>query len=109
MYGVLELCASTACTESTIQNSGRCLLSLQLHADGYSQEWNGDYFKHVTLKSLGLHVQLGHPPGSVCYNRKPAAGNDFVVIDVNGIHEVNLDFCGCVRAQTHYKQPLRSR
>ena len=58
---------------------------------------------------MGLRIQLGHPPGSVCYNRKSAAGNDFVVIDVNGIHEVNLDFCGCDRAQTHYKQLLRSR
>ncbi|KAF8418379.1 hypothetical protein L210DRAFT_3511087 [Boletus edulis BED1] len=47
-----------------------------------------------SLKSLGLRIQLGHTPG---------------MINVNGIHEVNLDFCGCESAQSHYKQLLRSR
>lgn len=73
------------------------------------QEWNGDYFQRMTLKSLGLRVQLGHPPGSTCYNGKMAPGDDFVVIDTNGIHQIGLDFCGCEQAQTHYKQLLRSR
>ena len=32
-----------------------------------------------------------------------------MVINVNGIHKVNLDFCGCNHAQTHYKQLLQSQ
>jgi hypothetical protein len=32
-----------------------------------------------------------------------------VVIDVNGIHEISLDFCECGTAQTHVKQLLRAR
>ncbi|KAH0828706.1 hypothetical protein J3R83DRAFT_3108 [Lanmaoa asiatica] len=74
-----------------------------------ASEWNGDYFQRVPLKSLGLRIQLGHPLRSTCYNQKPAGGDDFVVINTNGVHGVTLDFCGCEQAQTHYKQLLRSR
>jgi hypothetical protein len=49
------------------------------------QKWNGDYVEHMTLKSLGLHIQLGHPPGDTCYNCKLASGDNFIVIDVNGV------------------------
>jgi hypothetical protein len=46
------------------------------------------------LKALGLRVQFGHPPGDYCAN--PEAGRKgFVVLHNNGIHEVNVDFCGC--------------
>ncbi|KAG1839354.1 hypothetical protein F4604DRAFT_1885304 [Suillus subluteus] len=58
------------------------------------QEWNSSFFQCTHLKSLSLRVQLGHTPGEHCYNPHPPAGNDFVVVDVNGIHEVALDFCG---------------
>ncbi|KAI0055821.1 hypothetical protein BV25DRAFT_1921506 [Artomyces pyxidatus] len=39
------------------------------------------------------HFLLCHPPGKVCAHRQ--AQKDFVVIHANGIHVVNLDFCGC--------------
>ncbi|KAG1790740.1 hypothetical protein EV424DRAFT_1476101 [Suillus variegatus] len=58
---------------------------------------------------MGLRVQLGHEPGERCYNPRPSAGDDFVVIDVHGVHEIALDFCGCASAQIHYKQLLRAR
>ncbi|KAG1884562.1 hypothetical protein F4604DRAFT_1878640 [Suillus subluteus] len=73
------------------------------------EEWNGSFFQRTHLKSLGLRVQLGHTPGDHCYNPCPSAGNDFVVVDVNRIHEVALDFCGCDTAQLRYKQLLRMR
>jgi hypothetical protein len=50
-------------------------------------KWNG-------LKGLGLRVQLNHPPGIVCPYRKSAA-TDFILYDLNGVHELNVDFCGC--------------
>ncbi|KAF8056697.1 hypothetical protein FPV67DRAFT_1678069 [Lyophyllum atratum] len=34
------------------------------------EEWTGTYFKKTSLKSLGLRVQLGHPPGETCSNFK---------------------------------------
>ena len=31
---------------------------------------------------------------------------EFIVLESNGIHNVAIDFCGCVRAPTHYLQLL---
>ncbi|KAJ7678464.1 hypothetical protein B0H14DRAFT_2423303, partial [Mycena olivaceomarginata] len=56
--------------------------------------WNGSRFLRTSLKVLGLRVQFGHPPGEYCAS--PEAGRQgFVVLHNNGIHEVNVDFCGC--------------
>ncbi|KAG1868604.1 hypothetical protein F4604DRAFT_1881517 [Suillus subluteus] len=61
------------------------------------------------IKSLGLCVQLGHRPGEECNNRRAAYDDDFVVINVHGIHEIKLNYCGCGHAPSHYKQLLRLR
>ncbi|KAF8835995.1 hypothetical protein BDN67DRAFT_992252 [Paxillus ammoniavirescens] len=70
--------------------------------------WNQRHFKRVTLKSLGLHIQLGHAIDDLCCNPKRAFADEFVVMDTNGIHEVGLDFCECGTVQTHIKQLLRA-
>ncbi|KAI0682359.1 hypothetical protein C8T65DRAFT_597017, partial [Cerioporus squamosus] len=67
------------------------------------------WFQRSSLKSLGLRVQLGHEPGNKCWNPKRAFGDDFFVLDVSGIHEVGVDFCGCQRALPHFMQLLRAR
>ncbi|KAK7013942.1 CxC2 domain-containing protein [Favolaschia claudopus] len=55
------------------------------------ERWNGVFFERVSLKDLGLRIQLGH---AGCH--RPQAGHrNFVVLDVGGIHEVAVDFCGC--------------
>lgn len=72
--------------------------------------WNGTFFELTSLKALGLRIQLGHPTGQCCINpTRVAADDNFVVIDCNGIHEIELDFCGCETAQTRVKQLLRTR
>lgn len=38
-----------------------------------------------------------------------AFGDDFVVLDLSGIHEVALNFCGCETAQPRHIQLLRFR
>ncbi|KAJ7431292.1 hypothetical protein B0H11DRAFT_1941922 [Mycena galericulata] len=71
--------------------------------------WSGVFFTKTSLKTLGLRIQLGHPPAQRCAN--PQAGNqDFVVIHDNSIHEVAVDFCGCDRenAGLPYIQLLRA-
>ncbi|KAG2038914.1 hypothetical protein BDR03DRAFT_1009383 [Suillus americanus] len=68
--------------------------------------WRDEYFRPITLKQLGLHIQLGHSTGQPCYNPKPAYDDDFTIIDVHGIHEVALSFCNCEQASLHYKQIL---
>ncbi|KAG2055338.1 hypothetical protein BDR06DRAFT_970839 [Suillus hirtellus] len=71
------------------------------------KHWKDAFFHDVTLKSLRLRIQLGHPTQERCYN--PAACQDFVILHVNGIHEVSLDFCGCETAQSPTTQLLRIR
>ena len=69
------------------------------------QKWNGKFFERVTLKQLGLAVQIGHEDMH-CYC--PERGHtDFLVIDVNGIHPVTVNFCGCEQRVSHHQQLLR--
>ncbi|KIJ21125.1 hypothetical protein PAXINDRAFT_160454 [Paxillus involutus ATCC 200175] len=80
-FGVQLLCAA-------------CILSR--HASNplhRIEEWQDSHFRRITLKSMGLCIQLGHTLGKKCYNAQPASGDDFVVIDMNGIHEIALDYC----------------
>ncbi|KAG1825473.1 uncharacterized protein BJ212DRAFT_1443612 [Suillus subaureus] len=57
---------------------------------------------------LPLHrIELGHNPGHWCHNAHPSSGNNFVIIDISGIQEITLDFCGCESAQIHFKQLLQ--
>ncbi|KAG1853790.1 hypothetical protein C8R48DRAFT_610437 [Suillus tomentosus] len=72
------------------------------------QEWNSDFFQRVSLKNMGLCMQLGHALGNQCILPQRAFNDDFVLIDTNGIHEIGLDFCGCETSQTHTQQILRA-
>ncbi|PBK81134.1 hypothetical protein ARMGADRAFT_1091560 [Armillaria gallica] len=51
------------------------------------RHWNGVYFKKMTLKNIGLHVQLNYT-------------------SMNGIHDVVLDYCGCERQLPKHIQLL---
>ncbi|KAH9957063.1 hypothetical protein BGW80DRAFT_1129202, partial [Lactifluus volemus] len=77
--------------------------SLPLHR---IEEWKETHFKATSLRQLGQHIQLGHG-GLPCDFRTQARGHkDFVVLDTNGIHLVNISFCGCLGAATHCDQLL---
>ncbi|KAK7050119.1 CxC2 domain-containing protein [Favolaschia claudopus] len=58
------------------------------------EEWNGIFFATTFLKKIGFRLQLGHPPGETC-GRPQHGHKDFVVVHDNGIHVVDVDFCGC--------------
>ncbi|KAG2739545.1 hypothetical protein P692DRAFT_20755538 [Suillus brevipes Sb2] len=73
------------------------------------EQWDGISFYSVTLKSMGIRLQLGHASGVRCINPLTAHNDDFVIIDYNGIYEVGLDFCGCAYAEPHIIQLLRVR
>jgi hypothetical protein len=68
------------------------------------QEWKGARFRRITLHELGLRVQLGH--GHQSCPMKVPGHTDFVVIALNGIHHVNVDFCGCFGRPDSYIQLL---
>ncbi|KAL0576148.1 hypothetical protein V5O48_005839 [Marasmius crinis-equi] len=70
------------------------------------EEWKNGYFQPTTLKTLKVRYQLGHRPGQRC--AFPKAGyEEFVVLHWNGIHIVNLDFCGC-SGLAHHLQILEA-
>ncbi|KAM6490841.1 hypothetical protein JOM56_013710 [Amanita muscaria] len=71
--------------------------------------WNGTYFERITLKSLNLHIQLGHPISEQCPLPRPASEDSFVIIGSHGIHEVGLDFCGCGHSSGTMVQQLLHR
>lgn len=78
------------------------------------QEWNGSYFEPTWLRDIGLRVQLGesHQPGTYCTFGRDIH-KDFVVLHTNGVHFVNVDFCGCSPTPGHpkldvYQQLLRA-
>ena len=79
----------------------------------HPQKWceTGRSFEKITLKDLGLVVQLGHFDAQPCPS--PRRGREFVVIHTNGIHEVTVQFCACAAnsqaAGSYAQQCLRSR
>ncbi|KAJ3819033.1 hypothetical protein F5880DRAFT_1625783 [Lentinula raphanica] len=78
--------------------------------DMIEQKWNGKFFERVSLKSIGVFVQLGHKARSVCPT--PKVVDNFTVIHVNGIHTIRLHYCGCpnrLLAGEWWQQLLRCR
>ncbi|KAJ7478933.1 hypothetical protein FB451DRAFT_1032097 [Mycena latifolia] len=75
------------------------------------QHWRGSMFVRKTLKEMGLRIQLGHwhTPDHRCPVPAPASGDDFVIIDTYGVHEVGLDYCGCGASGLPTVQLLRAQ
>ncbi|KAF8205885.1 hypothetical protein K438DRAFT_1506082, partial [Mycena galopus ATCC 62051] len=92
-----------------------CLVTI--HRDNpLHRVWTeANFFKTVTLKSMGLRIQLGHGRNGTCPGtlakraEKENASGDFCIVDSNGIHEVALNFCSCGLAEEHDIQLLRAR
>ncbi|TDL13861.1 hypothetical protein BD410DRAFT_734767, partial [Rickenella mellea] len=100
------------CFDGGLTCSGCCVKSHTQNPLHVIEKWNGTFFEKITLKSMGLRVQLGHSGLSPCLSAR-AAPKDFTVIHTNGIHNVAVNFCGCSRSATSagnaYQQLLRRR
>ncbi|KAJ7761170.1 hypothetical protein DFH07DRAFT_957248 [Mycena maculata] len=79
------------------------------------EEWEDDHFHDRTCRDLGIRYQIGHPFGEECpflHVPRPTTqenitnGKGFVVLHNNGIHVLDLDFCGCPGAPPERKQLL---
>ncbi|KAJ7788326.1 hypothetical protein B0H14DRAFT_2398477 [Mycena olivaceomarginata] len=84
--------------------------ALHFNAD-ISKHWTGTMFERKALKDLGLRLQLGHwhDRNHTCPVPQPAANNDFVIVDIHGVHKVGLDFCGCGQGGHPTSQLLRAQ
>ncbi|KAF9550947.1 hypothetical protein CPC08DRAFT_738337 [Agrocybe pediades] len=67
--------------------------------------WTGNKFEDVSLKDMGLTVQLNHA-SLFCSNLLPCHPS-LLILHSNGIHEVAIKFCGCDRAIPPHLQLLR--
>ncbi|KAL0569846.1 hypothetical protein V5O48_012112 [Marasmius crinis-equi] len=82
--------------------------SVRRHWDNpyhHIEEWTGEMFERTSLAEQGLVMQLNHVSGRCskpvkCYQH-------LVIIHTNGIHHVNLQFCGCAKAVPQHIQLLR--
>ncbi|PPQ76066.1 hypothetical protein CVT26_004585 [Gymnopilus dilepis] len=87
-----------------------CILALHercgLH---HIEKWGASdgFFKCISLRSLGFSFLLGHPPGSSCPSPARPYNGTFTIVDINGIHDVNVLFCGCHKQVPHFIQLLR--
>jgi hypothetical protein len=68
-------------------------------------KFDQEIYRVCLSATVGLWFQLGHVTGQFCpfVQRGP---NDFVVIASNGIHTLNVDFCGCPGQPEFYAQLL---
>ncbi|KAJ7166466.1 hypothetical protein C8R43DRAFT_946025 [Mycena crocata] len=98
--GTAELrCVDQACT-GEVMHCAACVVAAHAQLPThFLEKWTGTHFerKRNWLQILGLRIQLNHPPGVVCPFRH-AAPKDFVLYDFSGVHEINVDFCGCLEA-----------
>ncbi|KAG2122912.1 hypothetical protein DEU56DRAFT_873540 [Suillus clintonianus] len=85
-----------------------CIVSLHARNPLHRiRKWTGSSFAALSLKRLGLRVQLGHLIEEECLLPQRAFNDDFTLIHTNGMHEIGLDYCGCNTAQIHTTQLLR--
>jgi hypothetical protein len=71
--------------------------------------WQDGFFQRTSLQELGLIFYLGHQH-TACPLAK--SSQQILVIDMNGIHHLSVQFCACEDAPgwvDHYRQLLRMR
>ena len=72
-----------------------CIISTHVqHPFHHICEWNGTYFKRISLSSLGAALRLGHH-GEKCQNRLPGPGRNTVIVHTNGVHQICIEYCRC--------------
>ncbi|KAJ7093330.1 hypothetical protein B0H15DRAFT_776920 [Mycena belliarum] len=73
--------------------------------------WGEGCYDRTTLKDLGLSVHLCRElhPDLICPHPRRAPGKSFVVMDSNGIHDVDLFYCDCGKGPSYPTQLLRMR
>ncbi|KAJ7040094.1 hypothetical protein C8F04DRAFT_1208826 [Mycena alexandri] len=78
-----------------------------LHLLQRYKEWEDVFFHRRTTRDLGLVYQLGHALGEECeFVRLSRPKKGFVVMDNNGIHTIDIDFCSCIGAPSEANQLL---
>jgi hypothetical protein len=79
--------------------AGECCVSVASIYLTECKEWQDGFFHPRTPRDLGLTYQLGHFSGEECeFGRLNLPVKGFTVLHNNGIHVVDINFCGCPEA-----------
>ncbi|KAF9470843.1 hypothetical protein BDN70DRAFT_901798 [Pholiota conissans] len=84
-----------------------CVKRHRVHPLHVIKKWTGSRFVKISLKDMGLTVQLNHS-SMFCENSIPCHAN-MLILHTNGIHSIAVQYCGCSRAIPHHIQLLRRR
>ncbi|KAL0564010.1 hypothetical protein V5O48_018046 [Marasmius crinis-equi] len=71
------------------------------------EKWDGSTFNTVPLRDMGLVIQLNHYRGFCAASK--SAYKRLLILHTNGIHSINIRFCGCSESIPQYQQLLRRR
>ncbi|KAH6916353.1 hypothetical protein BKA70DRAFT_1419261 [Coprinopsis sp. MPI-PUGE-AT-0042] len=86
-----------------------CIVDAHRHLPLHNVEaWIDGFMQQVSLKDLGVRIQLGSHSGPCPSPRRPTE-DKFTIIHSGGIASVGLDFCGCASSTSHFIQLLRHR
>ncbi|KAJ7897375.1 hypothetical protein B0H13DRAFT_1562872, partial [Mycena leptocephala] len=100
-------CEHQACYGTQLFCQGCIVARHEVLPTHWIQRWTGSFFKRVGLAELGLVIQLGHTPGAACTAMR-LGKKKFTLIDVNGVHNVAVQFCQCDSRITHRQQLMRA-
>ena len=73
--------------------------------------WRHGFYQRTTLLELGYSFYISHEHTS-CPSAEPGQYHRILVIDLNGAHHLDVQFCACKEAPNwvdHYRQLLRMR
>jgi hypothetical protein len=75
-------------------------------------QWNGKYFQSTSLQAIGFVLYLGHG-GLRCpandWLEDENGGGEFTVVDMDGVYNHKMVWCGCTNAPQRWKQLLQMK
>ena len=76
-----------------------------------SKVWQDGFYQRTTLLKLGYSFYVSHEH-TPCPSADPGQYHRILVIDLNGAHHLDVQFCACIEAPNwvvNYRQLLRMR
>jgi hypothetical protein len=96
------------CYSSALLCQSCCIKDHARHPFHSIRQWNGKYFKSTSLKDLGFVLHLGHG-GLPCPANEGVGVDvaDFIVVDVDRVHNHQVAWCKCANGSERWKQLLQ--
>ncbi|KAL0567115.1 hypothetical protein V5O48_014873 [Marasmius crinis-equi] len=93
------------CFQGDLKCQQCCLRRHRLDPLHRIERWSGGSFRDDTLQNIGLIIRLNHTMHPCPTPER--SHQKLQILDVNGIHNVTVEFCNCERRVEPYLQLLR--